>query len=498
MKRSAGELLFSIQVDRSGGTAISTQLYSAMRRMILSGDLPAGRRLPSSRTLADELAVSRTTALSAFERLAAEGLIVSRTGSGSYVAHSAMQSRPAAVLEVTAAEVAPSSTKLADLITDASPRLLQRLEHPQKPRAFVTGLPDYDAFPLPVWARLTAEHWRRPRDQVMSYSDANGHPRLRQAIAEHLRSNRGIPCDAEQIFIVNGAQQAFDLIGRMLLNPGDPVWFENPGAIGARNSLVACGARIVPVPIDAEGMSVSAAKVLEPRFRLAFVTPSHQHPTGIEMSLARRGELLAAAAEQDAWIIEDDYDGEFRYDGRPLPTLKSADASERVFYVGTFSKTLFPALRLGFYLAPRPLVSTFRDLSGAFLQGVPSSIQAVLAAFIEEGHFATHLRRMRGIYAARHEAFHAAARKHLAGRLLFRPSVAGFHVSGSFVETRTDENRFAREADAANLTVSPIGRFCIEGARPEPGVVLGVSAVNERAIASGVEALAGLFDRLQP
>ncbi len=487
VKRSSGELLFSIAVDRSSPRSITTQVYTAIRQLITSGDLPAGKRLPSSRTLARELDISRTTTMAVFERLNSEGLIESHTGSGTYVSDLAEASRPGQALVVHAAR--PVSAKLADIIAEASPRFFQRLSHPQRPRAFVTGLPDYDAFPLAVWARLTAKHWREPRDQILGYPDAEGHPRLRRAIAEHLRANRGLPCDAEQIFIVTGAQQAFDLVGRVLLNPGDPVWYEDPGAIGARNCLIACGAHMVPVPVDDQGIRVAEGLRLAPDFRLAFVTPSHQHPTGAEMSLERRSELLAAANRAGAWIIEDDYDGEFRYDGRPLPTLKSGDAGERVIYVGTFSKTMFPALRLGFYIVPAPLVSVFQRISGAFLQGVPSSIQAVLAAFIEEGHFATHLRRMRDIYAERHAVFHEAAAQHLAELLHVRRSVAGFHVTGTFASPAVDEDRIVADAEAAGLVVSPISRFTIERGRVAPGLVLGVSAISEREITRGVETL---------
>ena len=493
VKRSSGELLFSITVDRALDKSITTQVYNAIRQLITSGHLPAGKRLPSSRTLAKELAISRTTAMTVFERLTSEGLIVSRTGSGSYVSDLAETRKPEQALVVQ--PPGPFSAKLADIIADASPRFFQRLSHPHRVRAFVTGLPDYASFPMAVWARLTAKHWREPREDIMGYSDANGHPRLRLAIAEHLRANRDLSCDVDQIFIVNGAQQAFDLIGRVLLNPGDRVWFENPGAIGARNSLVACGASIVPVPVDREGLSVEAGLDLAPDFRLAFVTPSHQHPTGVEMSLARRAELLAVANRNDAWIIEDDYDGEFRYDGRPLPTLKSGDAGERVIYVGTFSKTMFPALRLGFYIVPKPLVPVFQRISGAFLQGVPSSIQAVLAAFIDEGHFATHLRRMREIYAGRHAVFHEAAATHLAGLLQTNRSVAGFHAVGRFASPAMQDEKVAADADAVGLLVSPISRFCINQMHDRGGLVLGVCAIDERAIAKGVEVLARVLEK---
>jgi GntR family transcriptional regulator/MocR family aminotransferase len=491
VKRSAGELLFAIAVERGSQRSITAQVYGAIRQLILSGGLKPGKRLPSSRTIAKELDISRTTAIAVFERLASEGLIVSRTGSGSFVSDLAEERRPRATLVVEGER--PAATKLADLIAEASPRFFQRLSHPQKPRAFVTGLPAYDAFPLALWSRLSAKHWRQPRDLIMGYSDPNGLPALRRAIAAHLAANRGVACDAGQIFVVNGAQQAFDIIGRVLVNRGDPVWFENPGAIGARNSFIACGAALVPVAVDAEGISVEAGSRLEPDFRLAFVTPSHQHPTGAEMSLKRRAELLTAANERDAWILEDDYDGEFRYDGRPLPTLKSADRAERVIYVGTFSKTMFPSLRLGFYVAPKPLVPVFERISGAFLQGVPLSIQAVLAAFIEEGHFATHLRRMRGIYRERHEAFHDAAAHRLGGLLDVRRSAAGFHVTGRFAAPGLEEEDVRNRAEAAGIVVSPIGRFCIEPVA-EKGLVLGVSAIDPRTIRSGVEALVRVLE----
>lgn len=491
VKRSAGELLFSISVDRGSDKSITGQVYTAIKQLIVSGALAAGKRLPSSRTIARELDISRTTAIAVFERLTSEGLIVSRTGSGSYVSDAAESRRPRAALVVP--EERPAQTRLADIIAEASPRFFQRLAHPLKPRAFVTGLPAYDSFPLAVWSRLQAKHWRRPRELIMGYSDPNGLAELRVAIAEHLGANRGIQCDAGQIFVVNGAQQAFDLIGRVLVNPGEPVWFENPGAIGARNSFIACGAALVPVPVDEEGISVEAGLRLAPDFRLAFVTPSHQHPTGVEMSLERRAELLRAANERDAWIVEDDYDGEFRYDGRPLPTLKSADRGERVIYVGTFSKTMFPSLRLGFYLAPRPLVPVFQRISGAFLQGVPLSIQAVLAEFIAEGHFATHLRRMRDIYRERHEAFHEAAARLLAGVLDTPRSAAGFHVTARFVDPRLEEEDVQARAAEAGLLVSPIGRFCIEPVA-DKGLVLGVSAIDPRAIRKGVEALARVLE----
>lgn len=494
VKRTSGELLLSITVDRTLDTPVTTQVYSALRKLINSGDVPAGKRLPSSRTLSIELGVSRTTTMAALERLQAEGLVYSKSGSGSYVSDVAQMRKPGLALVVdTPTKIRATSHLLSDTILEASSRFVERLPHPRSPRAFVTGVPDYNSFPLAIWARLTAKHWREEREYVLGYSNPEGDPRLRRAIAEHLSSNRGISCDPEQIFIVNGAQQAFDLIGRVLINPGDRVWFENPGAIGARNSLIACGASLVPIPVDEEGMRVAEGLQLAPDFRLAFVTPSHQHPTGVEMSMERRSALLAAAYENDAWIIEDDYDGEFRYDGRPLPTLKSGDKEDRVIYVGTFSKSMFPSLRLGFYIAPRPLVPIFRHLSAAFLQGVPLGMQSVLASFFEAGHFVAHIRRMREIYAERHTAFYDAAQQHLGGLLNVRRSHAGFHTVGYFASAKMQEAEIVVDAAAVGLTVSPLERFRIGSNSPQ-GLVLGVTAIPPRAVRAGVETLARVLE----
>ena len=256
VKRSAGELLFAISVDRSSDKSVTAQVYGAVKQLILSGDLAAGKRLPSSRTLPAELEISRTTAIAVFERLTSEGLIMARTGSGSYVSD-VVRRRSGRAPRCRRGE-RPAHDQARRPHRRSVAEILPAAGASQKPRAFVTGLPDYNAFPMAVWSRLSAKHWREPRDLVMGYSEPNGLPALRQAIADHLRASRGISCDAEQIFVVNGAQQAFDLIGRVLLNRGDPVWFENPGAIGARNCFIACGAAMVPVPVDAEGLSVEA------------------------------------------------------------------------------------------------------------------------------------------------------------------------------------------------------------------------------------------------
>jgi GntR family transcriptional regulator/MocR family aminotransferase len=488
VKRAGGSLLMSIRIDHAAAQPVSTQLCVALRELILAGGFAPGERLPASRTLAQDLGVSRTTVIEVFNRLTAEGLIDSQIGSGTYVSHVLAAERPKpppADPSVVALPQAPP--RLSAVMGQAVERFGERRRLPHAPRAFTTALPAFDAFPMAQWARLSAKYLRGAREEVMGYGDPYGSAPLRRAIASHLRANRGIACDPEQVFVVGGAQQAFHLIATTLLDPGDKVWFENPGAIGARNSLLAAGAELVPVPVDAEGLRVDEGLRLAPRFRLAFVTPSHQQPLGSVMSLARRFALLQAAAEAGAWVIEDDYDGEFFFGGRPPPTLKSVDSTGLVIYVGTFSKSLFPALRLGWLLAPPALVDTFRTIMSRFLQGVPSHTQGVVAQFIDEGHFTAHVRRMRQIYQERHDTLLAAAGRRLGGLLELVPADSGLHTVGMLPATH-EEQAVARAADAQGVTVSPIGRYAVTPVERN-GLVLGFGSVPPRDIEAGVAVL---------
>lgn len=493
VKHAGGVLLPTLRVQRGTSRPISSQLVSAMRELVLSGALEAGQRLPSSRTLARDQGISRTTAIGVYESLAAEGLIVSRVGAGSYVSDALRANRQADTSPPDRATMR-QPTRLARLMQNASEQFFPRLAHPAKPRPFVTGLPAFDIFPMALWAKLAARHWREPRSLAFGYPEPGGLLALRQAIATHLRANRGIVCDAEEVFILNGAQEAFNRIGNVLLDPGDPVWFENPGAIGARNSLLSSGARLVPVPIDNEGIDVAAGLRRAPDFRLAFVTPSHQHPLGATMSLQRRFELLRAAERADAWIIEDDYDGEFYYSGYPQPTLKSVDTAGRVIYVGTFSKSLFPGLRLGFMVATGPLSEVFSRIAGATLQGTPTHLQAVVASFLEEGHFTSHIRRMRKVYAERQDALLEASRAELAGLLEVQPTESGFQTVGR-LSVALGEQAVADAASLRGVTLAPIGRFCIEPADVR-GFALGFSTSPPREIRTGVATLASVLEGL--
>lgn len=494
VKRAGGSLLLSIQINRDAHQPVSTQLCIALREMILTGGFLAGERLPASRTLARDLRLSRTTVIEVFDRLVSEGLLESRTGAGTFVS---------AVLNVSRSQAPPSDApslvhvkpQLSGMMAQAVSRFGDRKRLPHMPRAFTTALPAFDAFPMAQWARLSAKYLRGSREDILGYGDPNGLHQLRRALASHLRVNRGITCDAEQIFIVGGAQQAFHLIGSTLLNPGENVWFENPGAIGARNSLIACGANLVPVPVDVDGLRVDDAQRLSPQFRLAFVTPSHQQPTGSVMSLERRFALLHAAERAGAWVIEDDYDGEFFYSGRPPPTLKSVDTNGKVIYVGTFSKSLFPALRLGYMLVPPALVDTFSTIMRMFLPGVPSHTQAMVAEFIDEGYFSSHVRRMRLIYQERHDALMAAAHQRLSGLLDVLPTHSGLHTI-ALLPAALSAMVVSRDADQHQITASPISRYLMAPLSVN-GLVLGYGGVSPKQIAAGVEVLAQVLEARQ-
>ncbi|WP_394688146.1 PLP-dependent aminotransferase family protein [Hoeflea sp.] len=491
MKIKAGAILSSIRIDRSSDRKISVQLYMGLRDIILSGGLTGGERLPATRTLASELGVSRTTALDAVDRLVSEGLLESRIGAGTFVSHTLKDRVPSPAR--TAGPPAPHSLRLAPSAVQANRLFADRRRLPHRSQAFVTALPALSAFPMAQWARLSARHLRSDRDAVMGYGNPFGQSRLRAAIASHLNATRGIQCDPEQVFITGGAQQAFSVIGSMLLDHGEKVWFENPGAIGARNAFIACGADLVPVAVDDEGINVADGLAKAPEFRLAFVTPSHQQPLSRVLSLSRRLALLNAAETADAFIIEDDYDGDFYFGDQPLPTLKSIDTNDRVIYVGTFSKTLFPSLRLGYLVAPQSMVDAVSEVFAAALSGVPTWPQAVVAEFIAEGHFATHIRTMRAHYKQQHETLHLHARG-LKTSLEIQRASAGFHTVGYFNQPQQSEEAFVKAAADRGLTLSGIGRYCLEPIERK-GIVIGYGAASEAEIRSGVEALQTLLQK---
>src|SRR4051794_27308303 len=419
-----------ILLDTSSAVPLHRQLYEGLRGTILAGRLSAGTRLPATRTLARELQISRNTVLNAFEQLLAEGYVEGLTGSGTYVSHVL----PDDLLRVPSASVAqptaPANRRLSHrgALLAATPVSVARDQG--LPRAFRPGLPAFDTFPFDVWTRLVARRWKQPPPELLSYGDPAGYWPLRVAIAAYLHAARGVQCTADQVIVVAGSQQGLDLAARVLLDPGDHVWIEDPGYVGARGALRSAGAQLVPVPLDQEGLRVAAGIDKCPDARMAYVTPSHQFPLGVTMSLSRRLALLDWARRADAWLLEDDYDSEYRYTGRPLPALQGLDRDRRTIYLGTFSKVLFPSLRLGYLVVPADLVAAFVAARALADRHPPSIEQAALADFITEGHFARHIRRTRALYAERQAALLAAADRELAGLIELPPAEAGMHLVG--------------------------------------------------------------------
>ncbi|MEP3047916.1 MAG: PLP-dependent aminotransferase family protein [Roseibium sp.] len=491
MKRHAGAVLSSIKIDKRAEKKISVQLYMALRDLLLTGTLTPGDRLPATRTLAKEIGVSRTTVIDAVDRLVSEELLEARVGAGTFVSealNARLEPKPLPSDNKVAKAVPKLSHASQHAIADFTPRA--RLPH--KSQAFITALPALDAFPMAQWAKLSARHLRKDRDLVMGYGDPFGLKSLRAAIARQLNASRGIKCAPEQIFITNGAQRAFSLIGGMLVNPGEPIWFENPGAIGARNAFVATGANPIPVSVDSDGLQVEDGLAKAPHFRLAFVTPSHQQPLGHVMSLPRRLALLKAASNADAMIVEDDYDGEFYFGDQPPPTLKSIDSHDRVIYVGTFSKSLFPALRLGFVLAPEGLVESFERMCLTWLSGIPTVTQAIVAEFMDEGMFSTHIRTMRNLYRERHDVLMEQAAC-LSGNIDLQPTTSGFHAVGHLAP-HLDEVEIVAKAAAAGVSTAPLSRYTLAKI-PQRGIVLGFGSTTPDEIRRGIQGLKDILPK---
>jgi GntR family transcriptional regulator/MocR family aminotransferase len=482
-----------ISLEFSSGAPYYRQLYHGVRRAILSGLLPAGTRLPSTRTLAAELGVSRTTALTAFAQLLAEGYLEGKVGSGTFVAGSLpddllsvrarMERKPGLVR--SGRGLSGRGTLLAATPTTA-------VRDRGAPRAFRPGVPALDEFPEAVWRRISGKVWRRPWGGLLGYGDPAGYWPLREAIAGHLGTARGVRCVPEQVIVVSGSQQALDLAARVLLDPGDAVWVEDPGYMGARGALSGAGARLVPVPVDGEGLEVAKGVAREPGARLACVTPSHQFPLGVTMSLGRRLELLGWASRSGAWVIEDDYDSEYRYTGRPLEALQGLDGEGHVLYVGTFSKVLFPALRLGYLVVPLDLVDAFVSARELTDRHPPTVDQAVLAGFIAEGHFLRHLRRMRALYAERQSSLVEEAARELPGLLDVKPTAAGMHLVGWLPQGGDDREASRRAADLG-VEAPPVSLYgSLPGERG--GLMLGYAAFGEEKMRGGVRRLAAALE----
>jgi GntR family transcriptional regulator / MocR family aminotransferase len=467
------------------------QLYRRLREAILTGELAAGARLPTTRALAEEAGVSRNTILLAYDQLRAEGYIEGQVGAGTFVARELPDEAPARAKPVEAKPVPVA------LGVSAYAKRAQMIRTPlmaAQPRSirydFRYGLPGIAEFPRDVWRKLLARHALRFSSATSRYQEAAGIPQLRQAIADYLRRARAVDCDQGRIVIVNGSQQALDLIARVLIDPGDRVLIEEPHYLGAREAFLAAGAKLLPCPLDADGLDIERVPASARRARLAYITPSHQFPTGAVMPLARRLALLAWARQAGAYVIEDDYDSEFRYGGRPVEAVQALDRHGQVIYVGTMSKTLFPSLRIGYLVLPPPLVEPFQAVKHLSDRHTSTLQQAVLADFITEGHFERHVRRTRTRNARRRAAVLEALQAGFGDRVTVEGSNAGLHLMLWFRDRKIeDTDSIIAAAAKVGVGVYPVAPYYL-GEPTAAGLLLGYAALDEREIATGIRLLA--------
>jgi GntR family transcriptional regulator/MocR family aminotransferase len=448
-------------------------LYGQLRQAILDGRLKPAARLPASRDFAAHYKISRGTVVSVFEQLHSEGFLNCRVGFGTWV-----NKLPDNTHRFR--KLLPAVAKLPSPLTGLS------FPHPAQP--FRSHEPAVNEFPVGIWARIASRRIRRASTSLLRQRDSRGHAALRNALAAYLGVSRGVNCSADQIVIVTGAQQALDILARVLLKPGDPVWMEDPGYFGAVAAFHNAGMKIVPVPIDDQGISVAAGKRHAPRAKGVYVTPAHQFPLGVMMSPERRLEVLSWASEAGAFVIEDDYDGEFRLDGHPVSVLQNLDKNENVILVGSFNKLLFSALRVGYMVLPQRLIDTVLAFRFGIDQNAVGLEQSILADFIDEGHMGRHMRRMRELYSNRLRILRAESDKKLKGLLAIPNVKAGLYAVG-FLSNRMSSRQAESAAASHGIETMAVDRFVLSETDPR-GILLGFAAFDERTIKRGVASLA--------
>ncbi len=486
MRKGAEVSLDALTLDRAVSTPIHRQIYASIREYILRRRLPALAKLPATRDLARQLGVGRNTVVAAYDQLQAEGFVEARPGSSTRVAELLVGSnnQRARRVETGAASLSKRGAVIASLPQpQRTPGVIQ----------LYPGVPDTGNFPVTAWSRLLAKNARKLDDGVVGIHDFAGHPRFREAVADYLAGARGVDCAPEQVIAVTGAQAALDLAARILIDDGDWAWMEEPGYRGARSALLGSGARLAPLRVSRNGWNLDDQEAPTPR--IVYVTPSCQWPFGTVMRMEERLRLLAIAERRSAWILEDDYDGEYRFRGQPAPALRGLDGADRVIYVGTFGKTLFPSLRLGFLVVPHDLASAFGRAVSVSGQFAPPLLQVTVADFMREGHFATHLKRMRRLYAARQAMFVELCREHLAPWLCVEENDSGMQVLARFLQP-IDDCRVAAVALRRGVDVQPVS-INYHCDAPEHGLLLGFAAVNSARAETAVRALRATFLELE-
>jgi GntR family transcriptional regulator/MocR family aminotransferase len=490
MKRVAAGILPMIAIDRKTPKALHRQIYDAYRAAIVDGSLRPKQRIPSTRVLASDLGVSRFPVLNAYAQLLAEGYFESRVGAGTIVSSALPDQFTSS--EPTAARFAANRSGPRPVACRAS-----SLRRPETSPwlggwgAFGVGQVAFDQFPLHVWSNLVARRCRKMDAKSFHYGDQIGSKALRETIASYLRTARSLHCEAEQIMIVSGSQQALEISARVLFDPGSRVWVEEPCYHLARDVFALNGCHLVPVPVDKEGLDVAAGIKRCQKARAAFVTPSHQFPLGMTMSASRRFQLLDWAQNTGSWIIEDDYDSEYRYEGMTIASLQGLDANSRVIYIGTFSKVLFPSLRLGYVVIPPDLVDHFLSIRRPMDLGPPTFYQEVLADFIGEGHFARHIRRMRVLYGERRSALVESISRELGPMVEMLGGEAGMHLAVTLPSGSRDVE-LAERAASQNLWIWPLSRSYM-GELSRPGFILGFGSATVVEIPPAVRKLRNLL-----
>ncbi len=472
------------------GRALYRWFYEELRSAILEGRITPGARLPATRDLAREYKLSRATVVTAFEQLKSEGYVEGKIGAGTYVS----QVLPDDLLHVARTGTGGvSSARRVGWSSYARRLKLFRGGEPRTTRAFRANQAALDAFPTSLWAQVTSRRLRRASTMLLAGGEALGYRPLRQAVAEYLNASRGVKCSTDQVLIISGVQEALERAARLLLDPEDPVWVEEPGYPGAAIVFHAVGAKVFPVQVDSEGLDLESGRRRWKHARLVYVTPAHQFPLGVTMSLRRRLALLEWARRSHTLIFEDDYDSEYRYSGRPIPALQGLDRAGVVIFAGSFNEVLFPALRLGYLVVPPAMVDRFAAAQSVSMRHAPLLDQAVLCDFITEGHFARHIRRMRELYAERLGVLLESWRSKLQGLLEVPVVEAGLQTVG-WLAPGIRADYAASEAAKSEVEVIPLSRYFSRRSGRQ-GLVLGFAAVDTRELRRGVEQLARALER---
>jgi GntR family transcriptional regulator/MocR family aminotransferase len=490
MKRVASGILPMIAVNRKAPKALHQQIYDAYRAAIVDGSLRPGQRIPSTRVLASEICVSRFPVLNAYAQLLAEGYLESRVGAGTVIASSLPDQLTSSEPVGSTHSPTPSGPRSVARHCSILPRVAS-FPWLQSWGAFRVGQVAFDQFPLHVWSNLVARRCRSMDAHAFHYGDPMGSMEFRETIANYLKTARSLHCEAEQVMIVGGSQQALEISARVLLDRGNSVWVEQPGYRLARDVFALTGCHPVGVPVDNEGLDVAAGIKQCRKARAAFVTPSHQFPLGVTMSASRRLQLVDWAQNSGSWIIEDDYDSEFRYESLPIASLQGLDSNSRVIYIGTFSKVLFPSLRVGYIVIPSDLVERFQAIRRVMDLSPPSFYQEVLSDFIREGHFARHIRRMRVHYGELRSALVVSLGRELGPLVEVLGDEAGMHVA-VMLQNGSRDLDIAERAARLNLSLWPLSPSYM-GEASRQGFILGFGGTRLTEIPNAVRKLRNLL-----